>query len=340
MSDNNFLTLKKQVKDNEIAQFYIFHGVEDYMKNFYIKKIQDAIIDENFASFNLEKFDEQNFEINAFLDAVESMPAMAERKMIVVRDVDVFKLKSSDKSLFEDILADLPDYVCVIFDYATIEFKMDKRMKIGSLILKHGHVIEFENLSQNELDKFILRIFKQAEISIATDVMKYLTFITGMGMSNLVTECEKLCAFCEETVTKEDVDKVCSKVLEAKIFDVTDKIISKDINRARELISDLIMLKTDVFSILSVINSQFQRLYAIKLGQKEHKDEKYIMNLVGLHSAYAMKISSSQASKLDLVYLRNACNLCVKATFDIVSINSSQEQLLDILVVKLGALYD
>ncbi|MFI3226408.1 MAG: DNA polymerase III subunit delta [Clostridia bacterium] len=338
MNKTEFEVLESDVKNNNLGNFYIFHGIEDYMKNFYLKKIEELLLDEAFKSFNLEKFDEQNFNLEDFSNSIESFPAMAEKKVIIVRDFDLYKIKADIRDEMIEILSDLPDYVCVIFDYATIEFKQDKRLKINNVIKDKARIVEFAFLSQNKMNTWLKRRFKAENIAISDKTCEYFTFICSMSMSNLSSECEKLCAYCTEEVLPSDIDAICSKVLEAKIFDITDKLLNRDVVSALQLIDDLILLKTDEFSIVSVINSQFQRLYSAKLGMKQHKNERYFMDLWSIRSSYAIRMSLQQAEKYETNFLRTACNLCVKTAMDMVSINMDKSQLLQLLIVKIGAI--
>lgn len=332
----NLNSLKNSIKNKEIGNFYIFHGIEDYIKNDYLKKIENIIVDDSLKSFNLEKFDELNFNIDDFHNAIESFPAFAQRKLVILRDIDIFKLKSDEKEQMQDILSDLPEYICLIFDYATKEFKPDKRVKIFKTIDKNADIMEFVHLSQKDINIWLKKQLNQLEISDKT--CEYLCFICGMGLSNLLSECEKLTAFCHEKVEEQDINQICNKNLEAKIFDITDMILAKDISGAKNMVHELILQKNDEFSILSVINSQFQRLYTAKLGQ--YKDEQYFMNLWGIYSAYAVKITRKSCQNVKIGFLRESLSLCMKASVDFVSQNIEKYQLLENLIVKIGALYD
>ena len=340
MDKLEFANLKKDIKEDKISNFYIFHGVEHYMKSFYIDKIQNQIVEGAFKSFNLEKFDELNFNIENFENAIESYPAMSERKLIIIRDVDIFKIKADIKDRFLAAVSDLPDYVCVIFDFVSTEYKPDGRAKLGQIIKKTASVVEFEYLTQNELKKWIMRRFKSFKLEIDNKTLEYLIFTCGMSMSSLANETSKLSGYCEQIVTQADIDLVCTKILDAKIFDVLDNILSGKILKALDIVNELIMLKNDEFSILSVINSQFQRLYIAKLCLNSGKSNQVLSDMIGIRSSYAVNLTINSARKFDIKYLRSCVNLCVKALFDMVSKNIDKAQILELLVVNIGGLND
>ncbi len=337
---NSFEKLKKDIKSGEIGNFYIFFGVEDYMKNFYLEKIESSILDENFKDFNFEKYDEISFKIDDFENSIESLPAMSDKKLIIVRNVDLFKLKTDEKEKIQEILNDLPDYVCVIFDYFGIEYKPDNRQKLAKIIKEKCEVVEFEYLSLKDLNSWIIRKFSAYNLKISSKTLEYFTFMCSVGMTNLSSEIEKLSAYSTEEVTTKDIDAVCSKVLEARIFDITDKIIKNDINGAKNIVFDLLMLKTDEFAIISVINSQFCRLYSAKIGLNRKLTEKFFSTLWSLHSPYAVKLILNQARVLELDYLKKVCFLTVNASMDLVSKNVDKTELIYDLIVSIGAIND
>lgn len=333
-----FSKLKTDLKNENIGNFYIFYGVEHYMKNFYIEKIQNQLILGEFASFNLEKFDQFNFTVEDFENAVESYPAMSERKLILVRDVDIFKLKADEKDRLIEVLSDLPEYICIIFDYIAVEYKIDARVKLGKIIKKNASEVEFEFLALPDLKAWLMRRFKTYKLEISTNNLEYLIFSCGMSMTSLSNETLKLSGYSKGTITEEDIDLVCTKAIEAKIFNIADDVMNGKMMKAFDMIDELIMQKNEEFSILAVINSQFQRLYMTKLCLNEGKNNDFIAKTINIKSSYAVNININSAQKLGIFYLRNTTNLCAKAMLEMVSENSDKYEVLKILITKIGGL--
>ena len=53
--------------------------------------------------------------MDALSDSVENLPMMAERSLIRVDDVDLFKLGEKDRERLIALLGDLPPYCCLVF---------------------------------------------------------------------------------------------------------------------------------------------------------------------------------------------------------------------------------
>lgn len=88
----------------------------------------------------------------------------------------------------------------------------------------------------------------------------------GTNMEALMNEIQKLIAYKYEqnNITKEDIDLICTKSLEAKIFDMLDAMCNKDVNKALEIYNNMIILKEAPIKILVMIIRQFRLLIQTK----------------------------------------------------------------------------
>ncbi len=82
-----------------------------------------------------------------------------------------------------------------------------------------------------------------------------------------------------ETINKQDIDKLCIKQIQAVIFDLTDNLGKKELNKALEVLNGLIANKEPVQKILITLYNHFKKLYCIKIAEKEHQDVAVAMNL-------------------------------------------------------------
>ena len=144
--------LKEDIRQQIPARVYFFYGEEVFLLHHYLKQLQKMIIDPLTESFNYHKLTAETFDMQSFADSVENLPMMAERTMVVVDEIDIFKLNESDRERMAEILADIPDYCTVVFSYETTPFKPDKRLKkLWEAVEKNGILVEFQKQSQRDL---------------------------------------------------------------------------------------------------------------------------------------------------------------------------------------------
>ena len=116
--DTNTLgELKQHLKMKEPGRLYVFHGEEAFLLNHYLGQIKKILLDELTESFNFHKLTSETFDIRSFADCVENLPMMAERTMVWVDDIDIFKLNESDREKLCQVLTDIPDYCTIVFTY-------------------------------------------------------------------------------------------------------------------------------------------------------------------------------------------------------------------------------
>ena len=143
-------SLKQAIRTKDPGRLYFFYGEEVFLLHHYLQQLQKVIIDELTESFNYHKLTSETFDIREFADCVENLPMMAERTMVVVDEIDIFKMNESDREKMTDILSDIPEYCTVVFTYETTSFKPDKRLKkLWEAISKNGELIEFAKLHES-----------------------------------------------------------------------------------------------------------------------------------------------------------------------------------------------
>lgn len=330
--------LKNDLKNHTIGSLYLIGGEESYLKQHYLTELEKAVVDETFRDFNFEVFEGANLTADQLMTAIDSYPAMAERRMVVVKDLDVFKPPSALKEDLPNILSDLPDYVCLVFYYDTIDLKPDKRTKLYASINKIGCIADFSQLERHDLIPWVKRHVRDAGKHIDNDTCDYLLFICGTSMTNLTLEMEKACAHsATDSVKRSDIDAVCTRVLDAVTFDLTDAITAQRFDRALGLVNDLIAQKNEPIVLLSAIARHIQRLYAAKLAMQSHVSDKELMELLGSKSSYYARKMRDSAVQLETKWLRRTLLLCGESDVAMKSAGSDRQKVLELMLLQMAA---
>jgi len=82
--------LKEQIKDKKFRRLYLFYGCEDYLKNLYAQRITDALLPKNACLMNLDTIDGKTYSLDALAAKCETMPFMADVRIIVVKESGIF----------------------------------------------------------------------------------------------------------------------------------------------------------------------------------------------------------------------------------------------------------
>lgn len=336
MAETGLTQLKKELKTGNLGHLYVFHGVESYLRAYYLDKLIHTLVDDTFREFNLQILEGKGLTPEQLSDAVESCPAMAERKVVVVRDFDLYKPPAAFQTLLPALLSDLPAYTCLVFDYDILEFKQDKRLKIHASLAKAANFVEFTELDDRELIDWVRRRFRALGKGIDDETCAYLLFRCGRLMTQLIPEIEKAAAFSTmDYITQYHIDAVCTRILDAVIFDLTDAIAARNFTRAIAIFEDLIAQKNDEVQIFSSIVRHFQRLYAAKLA--EHTGERAVMALIGTRSAYYARKLLGSARKLPLSWLRQAILVVSETDASLKSANIDRQKTITLTLLNIAA---
>ena len=81
------------------------------------------------------------------------------------------------------------------------------------------------------------------------------------------------------TITKNAVDLLAIRSLDSNIFDLTDNLGKKNIQKSLDILNDLLYQKEPIQTILITLYNHFKKLYIIKLAERYKKDVAIALNL-------------------------------------------------------------
>lgn len=254
--------LKKQLSQGIVNGIYLLYGEEVFIKDSYVKKIIDLIDDGGMPDFNKLVFDGEKADISEIDDAIESFPMMCEKKLILIKDSRIFsKAKEEIKQYWLNRLDSIPDYVVLVFD----EKEVDKRSALLKKVAKFGACFEFEVMNENDTVTWVERQVLNSGKKIAKDVAQYFVSVCDDGLSNVKNELDKLLNYCEKQIGKSDVDKIVSKAVGVKVFELTNHIMSKNPDGAMKILNDLKTVKEPAFKLLYLLSGTFDKMLRCSL---------------------------------------------------------------------------
>ena len=105
--------LRAAIKDRAFAPVYYFHGDDDYLKDEELRRLIDAAVDPATRDFNFETLRGAEVDAETLGSIVGTPPMMAERRVVVIRDVDALK-KDARAMLDKYLKSPAPDLVLVL----------------------------------------------------------------------------------------------------------------------------------------------------------------------------------------------------------------------------------
>ncbi len=334
--DAGLIELKKALTENRLGMLYLFHGEEDYLRDYYLETIRKKLLPAGAETFNLHVFQGKELELQDLEDCVDAFPMMNDRTVIIVYDYDLYKNEERRDKL-EAMLQDLPDYVCLIFVYDLLPFPAKGNTKLGKLIKKIGITVEFQPQQQSDLNAWIRRHFKALGKEIDNSTAEYLTFLCGGLMTGLDGEIEKIGSYAKGAkITKEDIDAVATPVLDAQVFAMSNAIGEGNFDQAMGVLSELYQMNEAPIKILAVLGTQLRQMWSARVTLEQKKGQDYLAELWKMHSSWQARRLMESARRFDLRWCRNAVALAAETDLAMKSSGVDSEELLVDLLLKLA----
>lgn len=335
-----FQKLKTDLKGGALGCAYLFYGEESYLREYYLGEVRKLLIPAGFEEFNYHKLEGKSLTIQDLAEMAEAMPMLAERTLLVVTDLDLFKLNEEQREKLIAFLEDIPPYCCVIFVYDTIEYKPNRTMKkLVKALTDHVEAVEFTPQDSSDLVAWIARRFKALGKEIDRQTAEYLIFTCGGLMTGLIPEIQKIGAYAKgKAVTQKDIDAVADPVLSAEVFKLSDAVLQGNYDLAASILGDLLKMQTEPIMILAALGSQLRRIYTARMAIDSGKDKYWLMELWEMKSDYPAKLLLSAAKKTTADWCADAVKMCQVLDRRMKSekgIDAAGE--LKLLLVRLGA---
>ena len=258
----------------ELKCLYLLYGEDSYLLETMLKKLTKGFGDK-VDGINYIKINDTT--VNSLISNIETPAFGYNKKMIIVKDSGLLKKDGKKKNVIkEEFVEIISNYIMenieiikesVILIFVEQEAEKNKLYKV---LEKYGQVHNFVQEKLPQLMTRIKSICLAYKVKIDDRTAKYFIECCGTNMQNLINEIRKLIEYSGEngTITKNEIDLLCIRQLEAVIFDLTDSLGKKDTKRALEVLKNLVYSKEPIAKILITLYNHFKKLYIVKLSEK------------------------------------------------------------------------
>ena len=310
--------INEDIKNNTFSQVYLLYGEEAYLRKQYKDKLKNALSADG-DTMNCHYYEGKDISVGEIIDLAETMPFLAERRVIVLENTGLFK--SGGEALAEYISAPAPTVFFVL-----AESEVDKRSKLYKAVQSKGVSVEFSIQDEHTLKRWILGMIKRENKNIS-------------DMENIHKELEKLFCYCLERniITEADIEEICTQKVTNQIFDMVNAIADRQQKKALSLYYDLLSLREAPMRILFLIGRQFNILLMVKEMKKKGYDNKTIASKVGI-PPFTVGKYAAQASKFKSKDLKQALTECVEADEAVKTGRMNDKMSVELLIVKYSSL--
>ncbi|MBQ2753299.1 MAG: DNA polymerase III subunit delta [Firmicutes bacterium] len=322
------LNVKKDIENNTLKNCYLFYGSEGYLIKTYEDRIKVAATGNTEDMMNIAVFDDRKITSGSVIDSAETLPFLAEKRVVVVRDSGFFKTgKKDDTDAIAKYLSDVPESCVIVF----CETDIDKRNAAYKAVVKYGYAAEFKPLAEKDMVKWITKEFKNRKIAVDAKTAAFLIRVTGADMTSIVTEIEKLSSFGADKgkIDIADINDVCVVTPELKIFEMIGAMGNKNTEKAIGIYRNMILYNESPFGILAMITRHFRLMYQCSELLDMGENFGSIASKLGLRD-FAVRDYCRQAKNFSKDRLKKAIEDCLQADVDV-----KNGKIKDVLAVEL-----
>lgn len=266
--------------------------------NYYLlKRRLDALTDEfvkQYGELALQRVDAEEADPGAVLDAVQSLPFLAARKMVVLRGTGANKSISGQ---IEHIIDSADDSTDLIF----YEPAPDKRSSFFKVLKAHTQLEEFNEPDVLGLAAWLVEEANKQGAELKPADANYLVERTGPSQQQLANELDKLITY-DPKVSRQNIDLLTEKTPQSKVFDLLDAAFGGNKKRALELYEEQRAQKVEPQAIMAMVAWQLKLLALAKTTGG--KSPAHIAREAGL-SPWPLQKARNLANKIDDQKLRD-----------------------------------
>lgn len=338
---NDELSIKKHIKAGDPSKLYFVYGDESYLSVFYANSLAASVADTSGMSFNYYYFDSETVNFDAVYEACETLPVMSDRVCILVKDFNFVKINAEELKLYTDYFPCIPDTATLIFLMSGIDVDVKQNPKWKTIIdefNKNGTVFCLSKRTDSQVADLLVRSAGKRNTSISKANAEYFISVVGSQMNVLLNEFDKVCSFSNgNEITKEMIDEIAVRSIEASVFDLTDAINSNKNDRAFEILSELIKTKTEPTIIIGTIAFSYADIYRAKAAETNRSGwSEYLRSFTNYkNKSFRLDKAAKAARRLTMDQIKEILAAVSEADIKIKAFSTDNNVILEELLAKL-----
>ena len=213
----------------------------------------------------VERLDGEEASYERMVEAVQSLPFLAARKLVVLRAPGANKEFTEKFAAFVEAVSDTNDVIIV-------EPKLDKRLTYYKQLKKLTEFKEFAVLDAGALARFTVEYTKERGGSISSGAARMLVERVGTNQLGLQQELDKLLVF-DPKITEHSIENLTEKTPQSTIFELLDAAFTGDAKRTMRLYDEQRALKVEPQQVIAMLAWQLHILAVVKTAKQRSVDD-------------------------------------------------------------------
>ena len=184
--------LSRSLKKGELAPVYYLYGPEDVLKNEALNALLDCALEPALRDFNLDQRSVTQLDPEQIHALCNTLPMMAERRVVVLREVEGWRRKSKGKAEFLRYLDHPSPSTIVVLVQGSADETEDKELSRGA------YTVRFDPLSPDRAEKWVLRRAGKLGLAFEPEAAQHLVRAVDSDLATLESELAKLSSLTDD----------------------------------------------------------------------------------------------------------------------------------------------
>jgi DNA polymerase-3 subunit delta len=176
----------KLLKQAAPTSCYYFYGPVDLLKDEAVAELVDRFLDPSLRDFNFDQRSANQLAPEDIEPLCNTVPMMAERRMVVIRDIEAWSRKTRARSAVLAYLEKPAPETILILVQGSAEEKPDAELEARST------AIHFDKLRRDHAEKWLGKRAAKRGVTLAPEASAHLVTVLGDDLGLLAAELEKL----------------------------------------------------------------------------------------------------------------------------------------------------
>lgn len=335
ISSDSFQT---SVRHNKIDPVYFLFGEEDLLIEEGLELLVEKAVDPSTRSFNYDLLHGSETTWPDLVERVSAYPLMAERRVVVVKDIDrlvAMRGKLDTNAPFLRYLEAPASTTVLVMTAPTGDFMTKGKAKAPfNTFIDRATSVQYKKIYDRELPSWTSDRIKSRGKEITPEAVELFVGYSGSSLRVINNEIEKLFTFVEDRkrITVEDVRSVVGTSKLYNVFELQKAIGARNLELSVEISERMLRAGEPEQLILTMLSRYFTILWRLVELRSTSRDRTEMARAVGI-SPFFLDEYLGALGRYPLAHLQNAFEALLNADVTLKTSNTPVATVMQMMLV-------
>lgn len=247
----------RELSQGTLGSLYFIYGKERFLVDRAVDVLRQRVLTPATRDFNYELFQGKEASAARIVQAARTLPMMAPRRLVLVRDAD--EIKADELTAIIPYLAQPCQESCVVF----VAEKVDQRLKFFTAFKKNGQLLKFDPLYDRQLPGFAAAEAEKRGVYFDAGAAELLAGEVGADLGQLADAVERLTVYLGErrSISVADIETVIASTRQRNVFELSKAIGEGQRENALRILHSMLVARESGVRIVAMLVRHLRQLW-------------------------------------------------------------------------------